>query len=140
MNQAELHESILASTTFAFSRSGGHGGQIVNKLNTKVQAAIEISALGGLSEAETTRVRQQPAGRISANTTLSVSVQDERTQERNKAIALQRLEKLVVDAARIPKRRKKTRPTAASRENRLSKKRLRSYHKQNRSWKPETEN
>ena len=52
MNKSELHESILNKSQISFARSGGHGGQNVNKLNTKVHLVLAITDISGISEIE----------------------------------------------------------------------------------------
>ncbi|AEE17554.1 alternative ribosome rescue aminoacyl-tRNA hydrolase ArfB [Treponema brennaborense] len=133
MNRAEIRQSILEQAAFSFSRSGGPGGQNINKLNTKVHASVPLAELRGLSEAERAQVAFRLKNKITQDGCLCVAVQDERVQERNRQIALDRLEQLVVQAAVIPKKRKKTKPSLASRERRLQGKKLRGALKRNRS-------
>ena len=52
MNRAKLHESIINNFQMTFARSGGNGGQNVNKVNTKVHLVLPVSALDGLTESE----------------------------------------------------------------------------------------
>lgn len=130
MNQELLHTSIIDSAQFVFSRSGGKGGQNVNKVNTKVQIFVPLSQLKGLSEQEIELVRFRLKGILNGEGDLSIAVQEERTQERNRAIALDRLESQIVNAARIQRKRYKTKPTQASQEKRLLGKKLKSQIKQ----------
>lgn len=125
-----LHENIAANIRFVFSRSGGNGGQNVNKVNTKVQAFVPLASLEALSEAEKMLVRRRLASAINRAGELFVCVQEQRTQERNREIALTRLESMIFRAAHIQKKRKKTMPPEASRRLRLKKKKLRSAVKQ----------
>lgn len=94
---------------------------------------MSIDCLEGLSQKELELVKQRLASRINSGGFLSVDVQDERTQERNRAIALKRLESLVVQAAFIPKARKKTSVPKSAREKRLKTKKLLSMKKRQRN-------
>ncbi|WP_059369959.1 peptide chain release factor-like protein [Treponema endosymbiont of Eucomonympha sp.] len=135
MNRAELRQSIENAVSFSFAHSGGAGGQNVNKRDTKVHAACAVSRLRGLNEQELREVRRRLGAHISKNGETFVDVQDERTQERNRAVAVKRLEAKIAAAARIPAKRKKTRPHAATQEKRLRGKRRRSLLKMQRMTK-----
>jgi ribosome-associated protein len=104
----------------------------VNKVNTKARAVIAVAELDGLSGPETLLLRKRLRRRINEADQIFVDAEDERTQERNRALALARLEALIAGAAKTKPRRKKTRPTAASVERRLKAKKARSLLKQGR--------
>ncbi len=133
MNKEELHESIIKNSQMSFARSGGHGGQNVNKVNTKVHLVLAVSSLEGISEDERQRIRTKLAAILNKDDCLFIDVDEERFQERNRQIALARIENRIVQALAIPKKRIKTKPTLASKEEKLKLKKIRSEVKKNRS-------
>lgn len=132
MNRYELHESILNNSQMSFARSGGNGGQNVNKVNTKVHLILPVEVIAGITEEERLRIRIKLAGILNKEDCLFLDVDDERTQERNRAIALARLENRIVQALIVQKKRIKTKPTKASKERNLKQKKIRSEIKKNR--------
>jgi len=136
MNTTALHISIIENVQFAYSRSSGPGGQNVNKVNTKVEARICFSSVTGLSIAEVNRAREILASRTNSNDELIVVCTEERSQANNRERALNRLEALIIAAARLPKRRVKTKPSRSSVEKRIQGKKILSKIKSHRTSKP----
>ena len=101
-------------------------------MNTKVHLVVPVTSLGGLTEVEVSRIRSKLSGSINKDNCLFLDVEDERYQERNREIALSRLEKKIVQALVIPKKRIKTKPTRESKERKLKLKKIRSEIKKYR--------
>ncbi len=133
MNKAELHSFIIENTKFTFARSSGSGGQNVNKVNTKVHAVLNLDHIAGLTEMEAVQVKSKLHNDINSEGELCVDVQEERNQLLNRETAVTRIEQKITAAAHINKKRRKTKPTRASKERRLKSKKVRSLIKQSRS-------
>jgi ribosome-associated protein len=115
-----------AEVTLRVSRSSGPGGQHANVTASRVEASFDVLASPSLSESQRARLLARAGPRIVA------IAQDERSQTRNRELALTRLGERLARALAVPKRRRPTRPTAASRERRLAAKRRGTERKRER--------
>ncbi len=133
MNASRIADAIKGKVTFSYARSGGPGGQNVNKVESKVIAHLPFRSLTFLTGELRTLAESRLASRINADGEIVVAVQDHREQARNKELAVARLVDLIANAARRPKARVATKPNAKGREARLRQKRRRSESKGRRS-------
>jgi len=113
----------LADVQLRFSRSSGPGGQHANTSETRVEASLDVEASSALTEVQKRRVVAK------AGPVLRAVAQDERSQLRNRELAVERLVEQLRQALKVERRRVATKPTAASRERRLESKRRRSATK-----------
>ena len=110
----------LAEVELRFSRSSGPGGQHANTAETRVEAILDVEASSALTDAQKRRVLAK------AGPTLRAIAQDERSQWRNRELAVERLVEQLRKALKVERRRVATKPTKASRERRLESKKRRS--------------
>ena len=121
-----------AELSFAASRSGGPGGQNVNKVATKVTLTFAVASSPSLTDEQRVRILARLATRISKDGVLRVVSQRHRTQGANRAAALERFVALLAAALAVEPDRVPTRPTRVSRQRRVSEKKLRARTKQTR--------
>ena len=112
-------------------RSQGPGGQNVNKVSTAVHLRFDIRA-SSLPAAVKERLLALPGRRVSKDGILLLKAQAARSQDQNRAAALERLQEIVEQAAQVPEIRRPTKPTYGSRQRRLEGKALRSQVKATR--------
>jgi ribosome-associated protein len=113
----------LSEVELRFSRSSGPGGQHANTSETRVEAILDVEASSALTAAQKRRVVAK------AGPTLRAIAQDERSQLRNRELAIERLVEQLRQALKVERRRVATKPTKASRERRLETKKRRSQTK-----------
>ena len=116
--EAELRESS--------SRSGGPGGQHVNKVSTRITLRWAPKSSSALSEVQISRLVEALGSRLSKQGEIVIHVDGSRSQSQNRQVARERLVEIVREGIKAPTQRKKTRPTKASRLRRLDAKQRRS--------------
>lgn len=121
----------LTEIELRFSRSSGPGGQHANTAETRVEAILDVEASSALTDVQKKRVIAK------AGPTLRAVAQDERSQWRNRELAVERLIEQLREALKVQRRRIATKPTRASRERRLESKKRRSTTKQLRRRPPD---
>ncbi len=124
--QIQIDEEEIKWT---FARSGGPGGQNVNKVNSKAQLRWNISANNTIPDQVKQRIHAREKRRITTDGELILISQRSRDQERNREDCLEKLRTIILKALEKPKPRKKTRPSKGAIEARLKKKKQRSQRK-----------
>ena len=119
-------EIPLSDVEWSFQPSGGPGGQHANKAHTRAVARLDLAASESLTDAQRARLVER------LGTVVTVSVDDSRSQHRNRAVAVDRLRDLLADALRVEVKRRPSRPTAGSKRRRLEAKRRRGAIKRDR--------
>lgn len=127
----------LSAVEFSTSRSGGPGGQNVNKVETRVEIRFAPSQALGLSEETRLRLVERLGARLDSLGRLRVVASTERTQRANRIAAINRLTLILNGALRRQAPRTSTRPTKASRIQRRDSKRRESEKKSGRRWTPD---
>jgi ribosome-associated protein len=127
---------LLQELKFRAVRSGGAGGQHVNKVSTKVELSLNLDSSRAFNESEKERLYKKLNKRLTSENKLLVQCDESRSQHKNREIAEDRMLKLIKEALKVPKKRKKTSPSKASVEKRLKTKRVVAMKKTSRQ-KPE---
>lgn len=124
--------TFLPEITFQTSRSSGPGGQNVNKVESRVELRWHLQASQVLIELQKQLILEKLASQLTTEGYLLVVAQDDRSQLRNKEIALARFYELLQKSLRRPKPRRATRPSAGAVRKRLEGKKIQSEKKANR--------
>lgn len=125
-------ELIKKEFSFKTSRSGGKGGQNVNKVETKVELSFKIADSIVLNDVQKERLLLKLAHRINENGELKITEEKNRSQLENKMAVIEKCIDILNKALYIPKKRKATKPSKASKQKRIEGKKKRSEVKQNR--------
>lgn len=123
----------LAEIRYRASRSGGPGGQHVNTSSTKIELEFDVAGSPSLTDAQRARISERLANRIDGDGVLRLSSSSSRSQHQNREDATERLARLLADALKERKRRRKTKIPRAAKEARLKEKKRRAETKKARS-------
>ena len=115
-----------------FIRASGPGGQNVNKVSSAVLLRFDTAGCAALSDSIRQRLKKVAGKRMTADGTLIIKAQRYRSQEQNRQDAIERLVAMITKASAVPKYRRPTNPSKASKQRRLTAKRRRSDLKQHR--------
>lgn len=130
-------QSLLSEAQFKTSRSGGKGGQNVNKVSTKVELVFDIAASAILTETEKAKLLTKLAVKLDNEGLLHVVSQASRSQADNKKTATEKLLKLIENGLKDPKKRVATKPKKSSVQARLNTKKKTGEIKKLRGQKPD---
>jgi ribosome-associated protein len=131
-----IPEDILSEVSYKSSRSGGKGGQNVNKVETKIELSFDILNSKFLNENEKERLFNKLSNRINKNGIIKIISQVERSQYLNKLRVNHKIIELLESGLKKEKRRLKTKPTVTSKETRIQEKKIISFKKAQRSKPP----
>jgi ribosome-associated protein len=130
--QELLKQDFASEFQFQASRSGGAGGQNVNKVSTKVELRFNVLASAVLDDFQKELIQKKCKNQINSEGELIIVSQEERTQLRNKNTVIKKFRELLIKALTIPKKRIKVTPTTSMIAERLKNKKMDSEKKANR--------
>jgi ribosome-associated protein len=133
MKTALLLKDLQSELSFKTSRSGGAGGQNVNKVSTKVEINFDIAASNILTAEQKAVLLEKLASQLTKEGMLQIVSQTERTQLGNKTKVIEKFYKILEKAFFVPKKRKPTKPSKSSKEKRLISKKKHSEIKKMRN-------
>ncbi|WP_426058491.1 alternative ribosome rescue aminoacyl-tRNA hydrolase ArfB [Hymenobacter sp. B1770] len=125
-------EAFLPEIIFQTSRSSGPGGQNVNKVESRVELRFHVQNSQVLSDTQKALILEKLSNQLTADGLLLITAQDDRSQFRNKEIALARFHELLQNSLRRPKPRKATKPSKSAVRKRLEGKKIQGEKKANR--------
>ena len=125
-------EDLIPNVTFKTSRSGGKGGQNVNKVSSKVELNFDLDGSTVFTEQQKEQIRRKLQNRLTSAGMVQVISEEERSQYLNKEICLEKLLQLLEKVLHVAKPRRATRPSKSSIEKRLNEKQQKSVKKLNR--------
>ncbi len=123
---------ILKELKFKAVRSSGAGGQHVNKVSTKIELFFDVNTSNFLSVKEKERLLLKLGHRLTKENILLLQCDESRSQHKNKDLAIKRFLEVIDNALKIPKKRRKTKPSRSSIEKRLRSKKKAAQKKVNR--------
>ena len=125
-------DDLQKEVSYKTSRSGGKGGQNVNKVSSKVELLFDIAQSNLFTDEQKALLLPKLQSRLNRDGYLQVMSEEERSQYLNKEKALEKLQQILTRALHRPKARKATKPSKAMIEARLSRKKMQSAKKANR--------